>query len=271
LDIQLRSQKQPIFLLDETPARRARLLSVGRESGLLQALIEKHRLALRRDRESVKREEVSLNTTNRTLSVLAPLHGMTTLVRSLDELLEEAKTAHARLEKLKASVAQLESFQATECLRKEAAPSLSHEVCVPQLLATSELTRLLKSITSNGLKSRMPQAIEAPLVPSLMDTAALRRFLGSHTKLSGTAKLLASLPDVPLASDLQDITAMTTMAIALEQQLKTGRELAATDVELSALEKHTTAALANLMQTLAVCPLCAHSLVTPLKESIHVC
>ncbi len=73
MDVQLRSQKSPVFLLDETGSRRANLLSVGQEVGYLKAMMEEHRAQVQRDRDAQKRLEPEFERLRRIEEALLPI------------------------------------------------------------------------------------------------------------------------------------------------------------------------------------------------------
>ena len=106
LDVQIGAQKAPIFLLDQPPSKRAQILSVGRESGLLAAMIGEHGERSRRDRDLERSGEAQLTQIRARLRVLdalddhpqvgtdsaaddrsvsGPVPGLTTAVRLLEE------------------------------------------------------------------------------------------------------------------------------------------------------------------------------------------
>src|SRR3546814_9366559 len=105
LDVQLSHQKFPGFLLGETAARRASVLSIGQESGHIQAMIARYRDDSNRDAATVRNGERDLEQVR---SRLATLEG-----------LDDARS------KIDAAAALLESIEvrSRETLEKEAVAS----------------------------------------------------------------------------------------------------------------------------------------------------
>lgn len=203
LDIQLRSQKQPVFLLTEGPARRAQLLSVGREAGLLQELIERQRLQVRRDRDSLKREEVELNHVNRMLSLLAPLSGMAALADIIAGLHEEALASGVNVAGLRQVISRLAPLEARARLWGLAEAELGARLQVPVLQATAPLANVIARLLEQRGAASLPDMPPAPPAPALHDTKPLGHLAN---RLSGL-RSRAALADIPQAPPAPHLTA----------------------------------------------------------------
>jgi hypothetical protein len=197
LDVQLRSQKEPIFLLNETASRRAQLLSVGRESGLLQAVIERHRLQNKRDKELVKREEVELNLVNRTLTLLSPLGMMAGLADIMDASLDSARAAGSSMETVRALVAQLSPLESRVKLLDAVGGQLADLPEAPAYLPTGPLTDLLARLSRTNLLTQLPDMPDAPQVPAQMDVRPLQGVMAAIEKGQHAGALLSLLPAAP--------------------------------------------------------------------------
>ncbi|KVP65578.1 hypothetical protein WJ96_04210 [Burkholderia ubonensis] len=202
LDIQLRSQKQPVFLLNETPARRAQLLSVGRESGLLQALIERHRLQNRRDKEQVKRDEVELNLVNRTLTVMSPLGSLAGLVDIMTALMEDARVADAKLQETRSLVARLTPLESRVKLLELVGDKLSGSPIAPAYVPTKPLVDLVARIERTHLVAMLPDLPVAPVAPAYVPTKPLADLVARLER----NHVLAQLPDIRLAPAVPVLT-----------------------------------------------------------------
>src|SRR3546814_8136809 len=73
LDVQLSHQKFTVFLLGETASRRASVLSIGQESGHIQAMIARYRDNSNRDAATVRNGERDLEQVRYRLATLAGL------------------------------------------------------------------------------------------------------------------------------------------------------------------------------------------------------
>ncbi|KWA83914.1 hypothetical protein WL29_21345 [Burkholderia ubonensis] len=290
LDIQLRSQKQPVFLLNETAARRAQLLSVGRESGLLQALIERHRLQNRRDKEQVKRDEVELNLVNRTLTVMAPLAAMAPLVEIMDALMEDARLATAKLEATRALVARLTPLESrvkllglvgdklvesprvpkyvqtkpladlvgrlarTHQLAK--LPDMPAAPVVPAYVSTKPLAALVARIERTHVLAKLPDLRSAPAIPVLADTRRMLGLLESITAGQQAEQIAARMVSAPVLPKLTDTTLLRRDGVTLSQRLAAMTTLEKDEKTVAAAAAAADEALHKLKHELGVCPTC---------------
>ena len=241
LDIQLRSQKQPVFLLNETAARRAQLLSVGRESGLLQALIERHRLQNRRDKEQVKRDEVELNLVNRTLTVMAPLAAMAPLVDIMDALMEDARVANAKLEATRTLVARLNPLESRVKLLGLVGDKLAESPLAPKYVQTKPLADLVGRLERTHQLAKLPDLPAAPVAPAYVPTKPLAALVARIERTHVLAKLpdLRSAPALPVLADTRRVLDLLE-TIAAGQQAE---QLAARMVSAPAVPKLTDTTL----------------------------
>jgi hypothetical protein len=219
LDIQLRSQKSPVFLLNESPARRARLLSVGRESGLLQDLIAKHKAELKRDRDDVKRDEIELNLINRKLLALSPLAGMAALKDMMDATLEEAKQGAERIARLRATVTRLAPLVPLARLRAGLADQLAVDVRVPQLKDTRPLAELVVRMARTAPLARLPVPPAAPAAPELANTRGLAGLIDRLARGTHAAALCEALPQPPVAPALTDTASLAALVGRLQSNV----------------------------------------------------
>lgn len=256
LDIQLRSQKQPVFLLDETPARRAQLLSVGRESGLLQALIERHRLQNRRDKEQVKRDEAELNIVTRSLTVLAPLGGMASLTEIMDGLLEEARAKEKLLHSTRSLVARMTPLEGPVRILKEFGAALGQQIKQPELVSTQALRDLGVRLARNRSAAQLPDMPQNPSLPAIADARATQNLVSRMEKGQHAGAVLATLTAPPLLPVLTDLTALRRAETGLVRHQ--GAIAGLEKDEKTAVSEAKTAdeALHALKHELGVCPTC---------------
>lgn len=290
LDIQLRSQKQPVFLLNETAARRAQLLSVGRESGLLQALIERHRLQNRRDKEQVKRDEVELNLVNRTLTVMAPLAAMAPLVDIMNALMEDARVANAKLEATRTLVARLNPLESRVKLLGLVGDKLAESPLAPKYVQTKPLADLVARLERTHKLAKLPDLPAAPVAPAYVPTKPLAALVARIERTHVLAKLpdLRSAPALPVLADtrrvldlletiaagqqaeqlaarmvsapavpkLTDTTLLRRDGVTLSQRLATMTTLEKDEKTVAAEASAADEALHKLKHDLGVCPTC---------------
>ncbi|HDR9103468.1 TPA: AAA family ATPase [Burkholderia vietnamiensis] len=301
LDIQLRSQKQPVFLLNEPAARRAQLLSVGRESGLLQALIERHRLQNRRDKEQLKRDELELNLVTRTLTVLSPLGEMAGLQDIMNDMLSEAQAKDAKVNSLRALVGRLAPLDSRARLWDVAGedlkvvikepvyvqtkplaaliarlertqllaqlPDLKAGPAAPELKDTKRLSTLLLTIKRGETAQRVAALLPiAPVQPQLADTNRLALLLSTLIKGQSAERAAGLLPEVPTVPQLKDGTTIRRDGVSLSRKQEAVQAQEKDDATAQAEVKSAEDALHKLKHELGVCPTCHQAF----REESHV-
>lgn len=292
MDIQLRHQKQPVFLLNEPASRRAQLLSVGKESGLLQAMIEKHRLNVTRDNAQIKRDEAELNEVNRTLKVLAPLASLTAIADILQGMMADAKETSDQLSKARTIVGRLTMVegkaklgialdgkfeghmtppstvdttrlhyvihQLTVNSGRAQLPDMPEVPMAPVLHSTRALLSLIEALSTTGLRAELPDLPQVPLIPELADTRRVTKVIGllRHGDIARIGALMSEIPSVP---DLLDTREIRRSGIQLSRGAESVRKLTADDNVVAAEQEQAEAALADMKAKLGVCPLCNHA------------
>lgn len=256
LDIQLRGQKEPIFLLNESPSRRARLLSVGRESGLLQDLVEHHRLSLRRDRDRLKQEEAELRTVNLTLRVMAPLAAMAAMTDIWTAMQQEAITSDLAVASLRALAVRLVPITERMTGLAFLMGQQPTDVQLPVLFDSSGLARIIVKLSSGTSLSRMPTVPDIPAPPTVQNTNPLQNVIARLQRAMSVVAAGAALPAAIGAPTLLDLRGLAGHVTRL-----TGQETALTALEkeeklagsatLTAEHEYTT-----LRARLGTCPVC---------------
>jgi len=210
LDIQLRSQKSPIFLLDEAPSVRAKLLSVGRESGHFVALNEAYRKLNKADSKTVADGEAELTRIDKKLPILdrlVELQGLvsihTTLVKKVDAAQQLERTLAKTITTIEESKRVMDS-----CNRK--LDVLSNLPAAPPVLADNsrllELVNRLAELEPKAALSLKPLSLKVPHVEDYSRLNALT------DRLEGLAKKAElTLPpltvQVPVLEDLSRLAA----------------------------------------------------------------
>lgn len=214
LDIQLGSQKAPVFLLDEKASTRARLLSVGRESGRLHALIDAYAELKRKDREQVREGEAEIAELRRRIEAS---HAIPSLAAPLEELAVRA----AEIESLAARQVQLEKF-----------------------LARIDAIELRRA----QLEARLRVLESVPALPKLEETKALENLIGTLERAGRVASLRREFPivTVPSLFDLGRLADLTARMARAQAIVSARRELP--DVQIPTLE--STGRIAQLIDTM---------------------
>ncbi len=217
LDVQLRSQKEPVFLLNESPARRANILSVGREAGILQQVMELHRVKMRRTRDALRRNEPEHATLSRKLKALEPLASLQTLSDLLADTLTQLQGDEKTIQSLSGLVVELQAVDAILDAADLAGADLPAP-SVPQLVDTQRMFSLIEDLSANAEICALALPAAAPSVPDARGytyAQTLAVIVGELEKV----ELIAGLPlpkDSPAAPDVTQFAKATGLALLVE-------------------------------------------------------
>ena len=261
LDIQVGSQKSPVFLLDRPASLRAQILSVGRESGRLSALIERYGELKRSDRTQVREGEGELAKLGDKLAATGQLAEAGEALARLADDLKNIEATHAQLRRLVELMDRIEGL-ATHSRRARACAEALADLPAPiELAETHRLADLITRIEHNARRVRAPVPMTLPEIPQLHDTAGIalagQRIARFEKQLAGRRPL----PEMPEAPTLHDLSALVRIAGAVSSravELERARK-AVTEADAAVREAHAREA-AIVEETGGLCPLCGGEL-----------
>ena len=236
-DVHFSRQKNPIFLLDEPPARRAGILSVGQESGYIREMIDTYATWLREDRTTIRQGEARLTQVRERLASLAPVDILAETVSSLRSNITQLAEHLPRVDALMNDMAILQgkSNELQECRRRldvfADLPNAAPEVRDTAMLQAmgNHLSRALSELsTVSKIDAATATLPDAP--PSPRDTRSLAEHLASLERLVSDVKtqndLAGAFAELPseepsfrnlsqLAADIAHATGLDTEQNAL--------------------------------------------------------
>ncbi|EPX83421.1 ATP-binding protein [Salipiger mucosus] len=237
LEHQLSHQKFPVFLLGEKPSTRASVLSIGRESGYVQKMIERQRQKSRSDADLIKRGETEVAQIQEQLQKLHAFTEIAGDLRDIDGELSTFREAHARTVDAGRLVQRLEAADR-------------------QIDATQPILEVLEVIPDD--------------VPSIRENTEKREeisrigraFADIETRLKRAEATKSALPDElpepPVSSDLSSIDAL------IEKLEKTENAISAAHTSSSKIDADLRVTAEKLDAALAsagnVCPLCKNNI-----------
>lgn len=299
-DVQLNNQKLPVFLLNETAARRAQILSIGRESGHLKSLMKDYESLKADDDKTVKSGEAELVRITKELDHLSGVPGLAVLVTELaakterlqelalererlSSLLARIDDSTARLARAQREAALLENLPALPVLTDtgrilQLAQRIEHSErilgavkppALPELPVLQDLTRanqlaaIIERAESLLSKVRVP---DLPQLPELRDTATIvslgKRIAGGEERLRILARAANPLPALPNLTDLAEINRVLLGLTGAESRVAEATK----ERETAAKEEgEADARFRAIKQEMGVCPLCD----THLEEHEH--
>lgn len=270
LDIQLGNQKSPVFLLDEPASTRARLLSVGRESGRLHALMEAYADIKRKDRETTRTGEQEIATLRDKLAAGAALEGQVDALATLAGLAGDIERFKVSQDSLQRRLARLSAAEAAVSRASEIACELELlPERTPELLPSARLGALVSTMESALRRAGLSLQLPEVTVPVLAETQTIVT-LGQ--RLNQLAKKLdgAVLPDVPVIPEVPDTKRITRAVETL-----TARASASTTAATQLAQVESGAAAAKrqieaLVQELGGhCPTCGGGLTASSYLAAH--
>lgn len=287
IDVQLNSQKHPIFLLDETPSKRAEILSLGQESKYINSMRQIWKRQIDEDKKTVKLGEIEVTKLNSILKAIQDAE--------LESAIDKINTDYDYLQQLKANIelcknfirqisdisdktnilsdikdiiiTQLPEIKDTENLERVVnlmSLSILHgktlaEVknlsipAVPQLNNTDESIRLINSINNSESVINLFENfdIKLPIIPDLTDTTSI---ISTGRRLQQLRKILQNF-DIPALPQVPEIINSDTIEKIMDT-VKQGQELKKQIDFINNDVKTANEKIDNLFAELGVCPLC---------------
>lgn len=280
LDIQLRSQKSPVFLLDQPPSRRAQVLSVGREASHLSVLMERYRELVRRDRESQTRD--GKLSTKLQASVQLVGDG---LQAATDKLTDADRQERAMATAQEKAAACMRASQSVRRLLVAATVVVPGSMAMPKTPNPDLMARSAAGLRrlDTSASATVPDQLVAPVAPDIkLLSGASRRgevlrklslaasvevpaqlhtlVVPDSARASGISKRLAALQSaaaviVPAGIQAPDAT-MSARASILRESETTARAAETEHKELSVSLPAAVSAVEALKEELGLCPTC---------------
>ncbi len=234
-DVHFGEQKRPIFLLDDSPARRATFFASASDTIKLIEMQNRHRQKVRDAKIQEKRWEADKARLSQRLEALAP-------IETLDHRLKEVEAAYAdiqagdekigKLSKMLSQIRQTGERAAYWADTAEAGTALEPP---PQLIPTDALTRLIRQIKSySGLTRKTADQTrtlaDLPAPPALTDTRRLadliERIRQAETRkhrCQHRSEALDPLPVPPKMQPTDALNALITRMQAFNRRIKIGQ------------------------------------------------
>ena len=254
LDIQIRNQKEPVFLLNEPPSRRAQILSVGKEAGYLTGMMQGYRKLQTADQETARHGEARLSRLTYRAELLEPVPELNASVGMLMATAEAQAVAAATADAMRDCLRVVERGESvTAALSCRLGEVSAAWPVTPALGNTAPLEALVARL-GRKLAVHPPTVPELPRCPELQATERLVELGQRITKgQRRTSRLLPAMPVLPALApveDLSDVVVTLSSALTRSQAAAT-----AARAELESLEQ-AQAELNKLLDDLGSCPLC---------------
>lgn len=264
-DVHFGEQKKPIFLLDESPARRATFFASSSDAIKLIEMQNRHRAKVRDARNEETRLVNEAARLQQRLSSLKPLD-------AIEEQVAGVEAEHASLQRLLRDISSLQNHisdmeQMDSRVRKHAETAAAAKSLVPppEIPATEPLSVMIRQMAAQqkriAAESAAAEAADRLLPPpELADTGHLSDLIArmGHLCLSIEKEEIGSaiLDNCPEPPEILDIAGIDRHIDTLEKAQKTmenrGGELKEAEKRLAAAE----AELRKFIETNNICPTC---------------
>ncbi len=271
LDIQVGNQKSPVFLLNDSAPRRAQILSVGRESGHLKALMKRYEERKGADRETIRQGEAQVTRLNYRLTRLGAVetvsHKLAELVIESDDMLQTLE----RQEQLTRLIERLDAVHARVRLCERQVQALRRVPAEPVLADTERLAQVLVALER---RSKLPALASLPVLPTepvLADVEAMltlgKRLAQASRRAALAASLPGALPEMPQLHELQGVTQQLQHLERIRTRTDGARQALAQAEQALAAQHAAVEALKDELGD--ACPLCGGALPEDGLEHTH--
>jgi len=232
-DVHFGEQKRPIFLLDDSPARRATFFASASDTIKLIEMQNQHRQKVRDAKIQEKRLEADKARLNQRLEALAPLETLYKPLKNVEAAYADIQAGDEKIDKLSKTLSQIRQTSKRTAYWADTTEAATALAPPPQLIPTDILARLIRQITSfsdltrkTGEQCHTLAGLPAP--PALSDTKRLAdliaRIRQTETRWQGSQKQAAALvplPDPPDMHDTKALKVIVTRMQALNRRIQT--------------------------------------------------
>jgi AAA domain len=213
IDIHIGNQKQPVFLLssDVKPQERAKILSLGKESLIIQKMMETIKSKTRTFQQVIKEGEAKYDKILKQLKHLTDIELVIIKAEDLSKQYIELENEDIELNKMAEMLPRYESLSLIENIA-----TLNHEIKVPELKDNDYLLTLIEQITYSEPITHIKKVSQLPNEEALNPIEVLKQDINqiihyshiSSTKSTSTVNNSYELKAVPeLKNIINDILA----------------------------------------------------------------
>lgn len=191
LDIQIGNQKTPVFLMQESPAKRAAILSIGGEISHISAMQSAYKDRVSADKKTVSEGEPEVGRLRRLIAACAPAEDLILRHERLSGMQSAISKAAEDIAGADLLINRLSRLEGVKDVNIPSMPAL------PNLKDVSGMEGLIKRLSATEVS--VPAMPRWPELHDVGHARALAERLGRKTPE------LVALPDMPKVSDLSDM------------------------------------------------------------------
>lgn len=220
IDIQIGRQKAPIFLLNESAAKRASILSMGRESGHLASMMKLYESISAEDTSTINKGEEELTKLKARLAALNNVPSVISSLEILSEMVEDATAAQASVDRRKSVIDHLVAGQHRVARAAATEKVLAGLPELPAVVDTAPISAKVRELDAVATRVRRATVQESilgglPELPSLSDSS---RASNLANQISRSEKLVAklNLRDLPSLPEVKDTSRLIELGRAIK-------------------------------------------------------
>jgi len=269
MDVQIGNQKVPVFLINETPLKRASILKTGSEYMHLQKLTELWKAKVKESKKIKEKNENFIGIAEniianvKSLSIDEKFKNLKSLKEEIEEREKRIKHLGEFISELEKNRKTLEAFNTVVKIKQPVPPDITDTGKLQSLITTIEKAKHIITALERVKASTIPEK------PPLTNEDELNRLLTIGKRLSKNLKLLKTLepianltpPTIPALHDLEPLKTLGNRykeyKILSESKEKKYNEIKKTESEIR-----------NTFTSLGYCPLCGRKVEN--KEDIKL-
>jgi AAA15 family ATPase/GTPase len=267
IDVQLNSQKSPIFLINEPPSKRAAILSIGQESKYLNSMRVIWKRQIDDDKKTIKAGEEFATKAKEILKLFddADIQNSLKILQQKNYDIQQQKSKSQDLQK---TINQLDkllkdtySLLAVESIVLPKVPALA----TVDFLATvaNGLENLLKIMNCFANSDGTELILSSPKTPELTNTDELVNIGKQLVHLSKT--LVFKIPEMPKVPEIKDTAAINSMFELSDQGKLFKKDIENINTEIAQLKDDIEAVFTEL----GVCPFCGQKVNESILEHTY--
>ncbi len=264
IDVHIGNQKQPVFLLssDTKPQDKAKILSLGKESIILQKMMENIKNKTRQNKQIVKDGELKFNILNKQLENLGNIEALTLEAKKLKDNTIHAINQENVIQKLQLDVLSLTNLETIGIIDEINYTKILHQ---ERPKDTEDLLNTIKNIYKEKYINELEHVQTYVSEVEILDTKEISTLIKRISLLKAASNLdvleIESI-DSPKLKDERDFTSLSELIENLENQALLLDDLNTKKDNLTSWEVKINKEIEDFMkENNHICPTC-HQQIT---------
>ena len=264
IDVHIGNQKQPVFLLssDTKPQDKAKILSLGKESIILQKMMENIKNKTRQNKQIVKDGELKFNILNKQLENLGNIESLTLEAKKLKDNTMDAINQESVIQKLQLDVLSLTNLETIGVIDEINYAKILHQESPKD---TEDLLSIIKNIYKEKYINELEHIQTYVSEVEILDTKEINTLIKRISLLKAASNLdMLEIESIesPKLKDERDFTSLGELIENLENQALLLDDLNTKKENLTSWEVKINKEIEDFMkENNHICPTC-HQQIT---------